>query len=327
MLVKELRDIVKKYNEEDKEKIIIELYKKIPKRVKEDYDIDNYILNINNKVTKEEKKISFEDLEKEVIYFLECARSELYSSPNRIIPKTERSKWRFKVKRFYKELNSFLPDTEEGNRATDLLKSLYKVLSHGTHYLLFSSWETFKAVQVSQAEFLEIIAKRKLVNGLIKENLLYCIDLLDVEYDPYDYHRSLLIAFETCLKTIDAKYMAIDLLKEEKDKKYVELLTLKKDKRISSHLLYDKKEKINYFVECILDIYFDLSEVEEAIKYFHKNYLKDNKEVKEYILLEFLEDNELYKEWIIEYEKHVGKIDYRESLKNKYNELKQTINN
>ena len=42
MLVKELREVLKKYNNDDKDKIITELYKRIPKRVKEDYNIDNY---------------------------------------------------------------------------------------------------------------------------------------------------------------------------------------------------------------------------------------------------------------------------------------------
>lgn len=46
------------------------------------------------------------------------------------------------------------------------------------------------------------------------------------------------------------------------------------------------------------------------------------KEVKEYILLEMLETFEFYEEWVLEYEKHLGKIDYRDSLKEKYNEYK-----
>ncbi len=49
MLVKELKDVISKYRKEEKDKIIIELYKRIPKSKKEDYDIDNYILNIKQK--------------------------------------------------------------------------------------------------------------------------------------------------------------------------------------------------------------------------------------------------------------------------------------
>ena len=95
MKVSELREIIKKYNEEDKEKIIVELYKRIPKRTKEDYNIDNYIMNLNVKVEKSDKEFTIERLEKEVNYFVECANSDLYASPNKIISKSERSKWRF----------------------------------------------------------------------------------------------------------------------------------------------------------------------------------------------------------------------------------------
>ena len=154
MKVSELREIIKKYNEEDKEKIIVELYKRIPKRTKEDYNIDNYIMNLNVKVEKSDKEFTIERLEKEVNYFVECAYSDLYVSPNKIISKSERSKWRFKVKNFYKKLNSFLPTTEDGKKATDLLKDLFIILSFGTHYLTFSSWNTFGAIQISQSEFL-----------------------------------------------------------------------------------------------------------------------------------------------------------------------------
>ena len=58
MKVNELREIVKKYNESEKEKIIVELYKRIPKSVKEEYNIDGYISNLNSKVEKEHTEIT-----------------------------------------------------------------------------------------------------------------------------------------------------------------------------------------------------------------------------------------------------------------------------
>ena len=42
-------------------------------------------------------------------YFLDCAKAGYYSSPNKVIPKKERSNWRFKVKRYYKELTKTIP--------------------------------------------------------------------------------------------------------------------------------------------------------------------------------------------------------------------------
>ena len=313
MKVNELREILKNYNETDKEKIIVELYKRIPKNIKEDYNIDEYIKNINKKIDNKDNKVSIEYLEKEVKYFIECANDDLYVRPNRVIPKNERSKWRFKVKTFYKELNSFIPTTEEGRKATDLLGELFEILSFGTNYLTFSSWNTFGAIQVSQSEFLENIVKRKLANGMTRENIKYCVELLNAKYDPQEYHRSILNSFESCFKTPDSRYLVIDLLKEQQTKwkeKY------KKDKN------YYNTEYTNYFVECIVDIYFDLHEVKEGVSYFHKEYIKSDKEIKEYILLRIMEELEMYKEWVVEYENNIGKINYRDTLKQKYKELK-----
>lgn len=322
MLVKELKDVIKKYNDDEKQKIIVELYKRVPKRVKEDYEIDDFITNLKEqeKTKKQEEVISIDNLEKEINYFLKCANNGLYASPNKIISKKERQNWRFKVKKYYKDLNSFLPDTDEGSRATDLLKGLYKVLSTGSNYLRFSNWETFKAVGVSQSEFLEVIMNRKLTKFLSHGVMKYCVDLLLVEYDPYGSHMGLLLAFENCLKTIEAKNIAIEELKNKNVEMKSKYLDAKKK---NNRLAYDYEETINCLTELIFNIQISLDEVEDAIKYFHENYVAYNDEVKEFILLRRLEDYGLYNYWIEEYEKYAKKINYRDSLKEKYKELKR----
>lgn len=321
MLVKELKNTIDKYKKDEKDKIIIELYKRIPKSIKEEYDIDNFIINFreNKKITKEEKIITISELKHEITSFIDCANKGLYSSPNKVISKSERSKWRFKVIRFYKELNSFKPDSEDGIIATDLLKDLFFLLSHGSCYLLFTNWETFRAIRISQDAFLETIMKRKLACGASKDNLKYCTNLLHINYDPYGYHVDVLNAFASCLKTTDVKYMAIDLLKESVLELNNKVKTLKKEKKG----YYNEKELNNYIVECIMIIYVSLSETSEAINYYHKYYVETFQEIKEFILLNFLDNRELYKDFIIEYEKHLGKISYRDSLKERYEELKR----
>lgn len=319
MLVPELRKIIETYNNSEKDKIIIELYKRIPKQIKEDYDIDKFIATLNKEKPKEVKTLSIEELEKEINYFVDCAYKGLYSCPNKVISKKERSNWRFKVRNYYKVLNQFLPDTPEGNKATQLLTKIFKVVSLGSCYLTFSNWETFRAIQVSQADFLENIIRRKLEEGINKENIKYCVELLTVEYDPYDYHRIVLITFEQCMKTEEMKQTAIELLKEQVIKYQNKALELKKARQSD----YKPREYVEYFTECIVDLHFRLGEVDKGITYFHKNYTETTKEVKEYILLELLEKFELYDDWIKEYEKHMGKIDYRDSLKEKYNEFKR----
>lgn len=318
MKVNELRKIISKYDEIKKEKIIVELYKRIPKHIKEEYSIDEYIINvdmnINTKIKDKNINITIEDLEKEINYFIECAKNDLYAKLNKIISKSERSKWRFKVKKFYKELNNLPPTTEEGKKATELLAKLFKILSFGTHYLTFSNWNTFGAIQVSQPEFLKNIIQRKLSNGVDKENLKYCIDLLCVKYDPQEIDEAILYAFISCLNTKEEHYMAIELLKEE-----VEIW--KQKCKIDNS--YKNIVQTNNLIECIIDIYFEICEIDKGISYFHKNYIEKDKEIIEYIILQKLEDFEFYKEWILEYEKNLGKISYRNSLKEKYEEYKK----
>ena len=45
MLVSEIRSNLKKYDTKGLEDIIIELYKRVPKKVKENYNIDDLIIN------------------------------------------------------------------------------------------------------------------------------------------------------------------------------------------------------------------------------------------------------------------------------------------
>ena len=320
MLVKDLRTLISKYNNEEKDKIIIELYKRIPKSIKENYSLDDYISNIenNDKLKKEEKILSIDELEKEVEYFLTCARNNLYCSPNKIIPKAERSKWRFKVKKFCKELITFAPDTKEGTRATNLLKSLYEILSIGSVYLTFSNWDTFRAVQISQEDFLSLIMKRVLTDEVSKDSIAYCAKLLDVEYDPQGYHKYVLLAFVNCLKDDEMRRVAIEVLSDMIKVKQEKLKSL----RDSTSIFY-LEERINYLVKCILYAFFELKQVEKGISYYHANYIESDKEIKEYIILGELESFKLYDEWIKEYEKH-SKIRYRQSLREKYEEIKNS---
>ena len=50
MLVSKLKKQIENYDKKDLEKIIIELYKRIPKNKKEDYNIDYFIQNVNVRV-------------------------------------------------------------------------------------------------------------------------------------------------------------------------------------------------------------------------------------------------------------------------------------
>lgn len=320
MLVSEIRKELKKYNHKELEDIILELYKRIPKKKKEEYNIDDYIKNVS--IKNKEKQIvnlPFIDLKKEIIYFLDCVDNGYYSSPNRIISKKERSSYRFKIKKYYKALIDISIDSKDFLEATDLLVEIFKRLSIGSNRLLFVNWETFRALGVAQDEYYDVIIKRILSLGYTLENLKFCVDLLEIPKDPYELSYNMFKVFIANLKTLDDKLLAIDIINTKVEGFNTEIKAIKD--RYSNEK-YKLEEIKNCFVKCSLEIYCDIDEATKGIKYFDKYYTGEEKEVKEYILLDMLDRLALKEEWIKEYESKMNKIDFRESLRERYNSLK-----
>lgn len=318
MLVKEIRDVLKKYSMEEIIDITVELYKKIPKDKKEDYNIDNYIINNGNKIKKKEEELSFDELTNEISKFLICVDNDLYAYSNKVINKNDRSKWRFKVKKYYKILTNYKPNTEYGMTATRYLIEIFKRLSEGSNYLKFSSWNTFGAIGVSQYDYYDILIKRILYDGYSLDNIRKCVDLLTVEKDPTGSSSSIFYALLNNLKGNEVRLETISLIDELINNLKERTLKVKGDS-----LTYQIKNNINNCIELIFNLYFRMNEFEKGIKYFKQNYIEKNIEVKEYILLELIEDYEEIELWVKEYESN--KIDYRDSLKEKYNSYKSEL--
>lgn len=323
MLVKDLRKTLEKYDKKEMTDIVVELYKRLPKKVKEDYDVDKFIEDINNKTKKEEKKVSFDDLCSEMRYFLDCAKAGFYSSPNKVVPKKERSNWRFKAKRYYKELIKTIPTTDIGVKSTKLLIELYELVSRGTNTLVFTNWDTFRALGVSQTEYFDMLLKRVLSTGESINNIKVCIDLLDNCKDPDVLDEFLINIFIDNLRTEESKLTAINLL----DEKVVEVKEKIRSlgKKYNHYDMYYLEEDNNLYVETVTRLYFSSFEVDEGIKYYQKNYIHYNSEVKEYILLEILRELELYEDWIAEYERASKKIKLREELTKDYEKIKELV--
>lgn len=317
MLVSEIKKELEKYDRKELTNIIVELYKRIPKKKKEEHNIDEFIKNMKVKEVNKNTHLTFEELKIEILFFLDCVDNEYYSEENKVINKNERRNWRFKVKSYYKELNSVLPSSSEGSIASELLIEIFKRLSRGSNYLLFANWETFRAVGISQEEYYDVLMNRILSNGYTKENIENCIGLLDVPKDPTELSYDMFKKFAFNVNLINMNEIALELLKEKVNVLEDSLKTTK-----NSHTRFELKEDINDYIKCILEIYSNLKQYELGIKYFHKHYIEDNKEVKEYILLDRLEKLELKDEWLKEYESNKGRIKYRDSINEKYREFK-----
>ena len=278
MLVSEIRKELRKYNHKELENIMLELYKTIPKKKKEEYNIDDYIKNVS--IKNKEKKIvnlPFIDLKKEIIYFLDCVDNGYYSSPNRIISKKERSSYRFKIKKYYKALIDISIDSKDFLEATNLLVEIFKRLSIGSNRLLFVNWETFKALGVAQDEYYDVIIKRILSLGYTLENLKFCVDLLEISKDPYELSYYMFKVFIENLKILDDKLLAIDIINTKVEGFNTEIKAIKD--RYSNEK-YKLEEIENCFVKCSLEIYCDIDEATKGIKYFDKYYTGEEKKLR-----------------------------------------------
>lgn len=334
MKITELREIVKEYNVEDLRLLIAELYKAMPKSLREEKEIDDLIREARvrlhmPKVAKAPKKSAdINELKPVIEEFLQNAYEQNYFTPNRVIPKQERPKWRFHVKTYIKELQSVPIEGEDGKAAAELLEKLYLMLCYACCYYIFNTEDPFRSVGIDQSELLEIVLKAKFAYGIDHEVVKSAIILVtNPGLDRETLHSSLIDVLVFCLKTTDSKEIAIEEAKKRKAELDYEAAQQagKKKNRNFSNDDYWRKEEINILVEIVFCLYIKLGDYDTAIEYFKKNIQESTKEIELYVLLEKLFVNDLTEYFIREYEAGVKKgIKPRENLHKVY---KYTVEN
>jgi len=304
--IKEVRNIIKNYSEEELRILIAEMYKAIPKKVREEKNIDRMVENINTFMnskklnTQRKENINVDLLEYEVEEFVDYAYKQYYFAPNSYVHKKDRSKWRFKVSKFIKKIEKVTGDTEDFNIATKLLIKLYEVLCYGCYFVIFSSNDPFRSIRKQQNEVFSIIVGRLFVEGINQEKVAKAIKVM-ASNKP---HSSLIPEIMKYLKTPDSKKMAInqcDKIKQTLKKKGI-LVGTKLEKERSDE--FNINERINIVVQLAFNCYFELKEFSTACEYFYNNYKKD-KEVKLFILLRLIFEKGRKNLWIEQYEKYL----------------------
>jgi hypothetical protein len=228
MLISEVRELLKKYKEEDLRLIISEMYKSIPKKMREDKDIDALLQDVHaylriGKVEKiQDKQIDIKDLKPEIEEFIDYAYKQYYFAANSFVHKKERPKWRFKVKAYIKSLQGISVEGEEGKTANDLLEKLYNMLSYACGYYIFSTDDPFRSVGIEQTALLDTVIMRKLGNEINKESIKAVISLvINSRVDRETLHSSIINVLVKNLKSSDSKEIAIEqcgILKVELNK-------------------------------------------------------------------------------------------------------------
>jgi hypothetical protein len=310
MLVSELRELLKKYTIEDLRLLVSEMYKSMPKKLREDKDIDELLKDVHAyvRIGKDDKtqakQINVEEIKPQIELFIEYAYKQYYFAPNSYIHKKERPKWRFIVKAYIKDLQDVRVEGTEGEAATVLLTKLYEMLSYACAYYIFNTDNPFRSVGIEQTDLLDSIIKRKLGNGIGKENIKSAISLvISSNVDRETLTSSLINVLVMNLKSTDSKEIAIEqcmAIKEELEK---QRLNSSRKASFSDRSEYDRKEKINNLVEIVFKLNMALCEYDKAIAYFNNNNMENDKEVTLYILLRHLLNYNLKEHWLNEYER------------------------
>lgn len=328
MKVGELREKLAKLKKEEITKLAVEFYKLIPKAKKEDYDVDSMINHPTKPKAKAASKVvlSLGEIEVSVNQFLEHARAQYYLSSNRVIPKKERPKWRFKVKKWYKGLiDTKRPDKDLVKQA-EILSNLYELICESCGYQYFTAYDSFESIGISQIDFYQsVIGLLQEASGKL-ETVEKSINLIiNNHLNRYTLYSSLMIELLKTFSTSDLKIKGIELTKEAIKKNNFVPKTKDKFGNIGySTENYKKEEKNNNLAEFGYMLYASLYEVKEGVQFFNEHYHRRREEVKLYVLISILFREKQKQEIILEIEKAIENgITPRESLLNLLKEIKE----
>ena len=288
MKVGELREKLSKMTVEEITKLTVEFYKLVPKAKKEDFKIDELINNPKKKKAKKKvPQMDIYDVEFEVSEFIADARDMNYIRPNRIVSKKDRANWRFKVKKWYKELLNTKREEQDLEFQADTLVKLYKLLCESCAYTYFSAYDTFESIGITQVDFFKsiliLLIEAKGKKSIIDEGINLVVNN---ELNRYTLYSELMVVFISFLNIPDLKLQAItkinSILKTINSKQS----TSKSYHSNNGH--YKIERKNNNLAEFAFRIYASLGEYDEGIKFFKKEYYHSQAEVKLYVLIEML---------------------------------------
>lgn len=267
--------------------------------------------------------LDFSSVEQETQTFIKNARAQYYIAPNRVIPKKDRSNWRFTAKRLVEQITALANQPDHQQASASLLEDMYKLLCYASGRYVFTSEEPFYTIKIPQEAFLErvILLKKKMdaPSKWIEESLVL---ILEEGIDRYTLYSALL---ETLLETLDnaplreeAVRIADNLLQEKR------IIQSKTVKTFYNSEAIRNERFINNLVEMLFMTQSSLGEYEKAIELFKKYYQRSREEVALYVLLQWISGDQRVEEWVREYKLAVKQgIEPRDSLQRTYEYIKR----
>lgn len=325
MKIQEVRTLLTGYSEETLRQMLSEIFKRIPKKVIEEQQLDLLIEKpqqyLNNKKgnAKQKATLSLPEVRQEVEQFIANAYADNYIAPNRVIPKSERPKWRFVVKRLNRELLILAKSPEDLLETSRLLAELYKLICKACGIYLFNTEDPFMSVGIDQPEFyrnvIAVLSKAKPPGDWIKEAIELIINH-ELSYDTlYTHLMDVLLEF---LDTAPLKERAIQYSEELRGKG-----PAPRNRRNESK--YANEDRNNNLTELIFKLQMALYEKEAAISDLKKHYMAMKEEIRLYVLLGRLLDYADKELWLREYEDALQQgIKPRQALTKTYNMIKDS---
>ncbi|MFS0645746.1 hypothetical protein [Siminovitchia sp. 179-K 8D1 HS] len=325
MKVSELREKIRSSTKDELQQIIVEMYKQIPKRMREEKEIDRLIeepevFKKSRKSAKQSMKdLDFHSVEQETKTFIANAWAQNYFAPNRAVPKKERSNWRFTAKRLVEQVMSFSNHPVHQKACASLMEELYRLFVYASGHYVFASQEPFDTLKIPQTDFLEwvVLLKKETedpdqwISGSLKL-------VIEEDSNYYTTTRSLLGVLLRALNNAPLKERMVAIAEEllhEKRK------ALKRSKRDG---IWKNEQYINHLVQMIFMTQSALGEYQEAINVFKKYYIESGREIKLFVLLQLIMHHQSTNSWINVYEHAVKQgIKPREGLQEAYEYIKQ----
>ncbi|WP_143018851.1 hypothetical protein [Natribacillus halophilus] len=299
----------------------MEMYKQMPKKMREEKEIDELIDNPDlfksrkQQAKKDVQLPDFASVEYEVKTFIDNAYKQNYVAPNQIIPKKQRSQWRFTAKRLVEQLTVLAAQPQHAKASTAYLEKMYKLLCYASGHYVFASSEPFHTIKISQMDFFErVVSCKKQVadepDQWIRESLLLIVEN-DTDFETLKESLS-----EVLLKFLDnapLKEKAVSIAENLVQGKEADIKNGSKNRR--SITKYRDERYINDLVEMVVMTQSALGEYEEANEFFKKHYRAIREEVKLFVLLKLVMLYQRVEDWVREYDAAIQKgIHPRESL-------------
>jgi hypothetical protein len=320
MKISELRALIDDTSPDNLKQIIVEIYRALPKKTRENLAIDQLVKNptavrATAKARAAEHAVDIDALEWELEEFLSDAYAQNYFAPNRFVPKSQRPKWRFKVKRFFKEINAAVAEPGTVERASELLEKIYQMLCYACDFVIFSAYDPFEAVGIAQTQFLDAVLGLKAEHLALGEFIDHGLRLIRTSrLNRYTLGYNLVQVLVDRLRTPESLEMAIERAAE---------LYSKPEPAAEPKRDHSSADGPRRLAEFGFLAYIKLSDYDKAIDFFKLRYRRSEPEITLYVLLERLCSLHRLDLWQREYEKAVqAGIKPRDSLTAAYDQLK-----